>query len=91
MGRQLGDLARGVDPGQAGHPNIEKDDVRMMLRRQLDRFEPVARFGNDFQFGPDFGQAGADLLAHQAFVIGYQGFCHWLSFQAARPSTLVDR
>jgi hypothetical protein len=44
-----------------------------VLLDQLHRLQPVLRLGHDLQFGPDLGQAGAQLLAHQAFVVGQHG------------------
>ena len=37
---------------------------------QLDRLHAVARLADDLQLRPDLGQARAQLLAHQALVVG---------------------
>ena len=71
--RQLRDLPRRLDAGEAGHADVEEDDVGAVLVDQLHRLQPVARLGHDLQLGPDLGQARAQLLAHQAFVVGQHG------------------
>ena len=71
--RHLGDLAGRVDAGQAGHADVEKHDVRPVLGHQRHRLQPVARFGHDLQLWPGLSQAGAQLFAHQALVVGDHG------------------
>jgi hypothetical protein len=68
--RQLRDLPRGVDAGQAGHADVEEDDVGPVLVDQCHGLDAVLRLGNDFQVGPDLEQTCAQLVAHQAFVVG---------------------
>ena len=38
-----------------------------------DRLAAVARLAHDQELGPGFLQAGDDLVAHQAFVVGDDG------------------
>jgi hypothetical protein len=44
-----------------------------VLGHQVHGLQAVLRLGDDLQLGPDLGQAGAQLLAHQAFVVGEHG------------------
>ena len=71
--RQLGDRARRLDAGHAGHADVEEDDVGPVLLGQLHRFGAVLRLGDDLELGPDLGQARAELFAQQPFVVGDHG------------------
>ena len=69
----LGDLARRVHPGQAGHADVEKHQLGPVLVDQVHRFQPVAGFGHDLQRWPDLSQPGAQLLPHQPLIVGDDG------------------
>ena len=71
--RQLGDRARRLDAGHAGHADVEEDEVGMVLLDQLDRLGAVLRLADDLELGPDLGQARAQLLAQQPLVVGDHG------------------
>ena len=71
--RQLRDLPRRLHAGEAGHADVEEDDVGAVLRHRLHCLDAVLGLGDDFELGPHLGQAGAELLAHQALVIGEHG------------------
>ena len=40
---------------------------------ELHRLQAVLRLGDDLELGPDLGEPRAQLLAHQALVIGDEG------------------
>ena len=44
-----------------------------LLGDQVDGFLAVAGLGDDLQRRPDLGQPSAQLLAHQAFIVGQHG------------------
>ena len=67
--RQCRDLARGFDAALGGHADVEKHDIGALGGDQLDRLGAVARLGSDLELGPDLGEAGAQLLAHQRLVV----------------------
>ncbi|GAA4239262.1 hypothetical protein GCM10022254_58640 [Actinomadura meridiana] len=54
---------RGLDAVQAGHANVEQDDVRIVFSNGGDRGGAVARLGHDFDVGlgvQDHREAAAD-------------------------------
>ena len=70
---ELRDLPRRVDAGEAGHADVEEDEVGPVLVDQRHRLGAVLRLGDDLQLGPGLGESRAQLLAHQAFVVGDDG------------------
>src|SRR5471032_2110873 len=64
--------ARRLDAGQAGHADVEEDDVGLVLAGQRHGLDTVARLGDDLQLRPGFLQAAAQLRAHGFLVVGDQ-------------------
>jgi len=64
------DLARGFDAGLRRHADVQEDHFGTELGDLLDGFDPVLRFRHDLELGPELGEARAQLLAHQGFVVG---------------------
>ena len=50
-----GQPRRQVEPGQAGHLDVEEDDVGREFVDQAQRVEAVGGLGDDAQLGPDLG------------------------------------
>ena len=76
--RQLRDRARRLHAGHARHADVEEGDVGVVLLDELHRLGAVLRLGDDLQRRPHLGQARAQLIAHQPFVVGdhrTQGRC----------------
>ena len=66
----LRDLTGGLDAGQARHADVEEHQVGAVFGHQRHRLGAVPGLGDDLELGPDLGQPRAQLLAHQAFVVG---------------------
>ena len=62
-----------AQPGQAGHLDIEEDDVGRELVDQAQRIEAVGGLGDDAQLGPGACQLGLQVVQQLRFVVGDQG------------------
>jgi hypothetical protein len=66
----VGYLTGDLEPGEAGHLDVEKDDVRHQPSEQFQRLEAVAGLADDLELGPERGEMRAQLVAQHAFVFG---------------------
>ena len=60
-GRDVLDLAGGLDSIQERHRDVHDDDLGLVQPRQLDSLAPVVRLGDDVD-APVDGQQGAEAL-----------------------------
>ena len=68
-----GQRPRRLDAVHPGHADVEKDDVGFQALHEGNRLAAVAGLAHDHELGPGFLQAGDDLLAHQALIVGDDG------------------
>ena len=68
---ERGEVARGLQPVDARHRDVEQHEVGMVLRARMQRFAPIARFGDQFDPGL-FGEQVAQAFAREGFVVGDQ-------------------
>lgn len=81
QGRQRGTAGAGMlrqglchlDAAHARHPDVQEGNVGLEGLDQLHGLKAMAGFTQDLERRPHLLQGLAQLLAHQAFVIGDQG------------------
>ena len=61
---RVANVACSLDAGHAGHSNVEKREIGMVIANRCDRLFAVLRLGQHLQVRPDFGEPRAKLLAH---------------------------
>ncbi|MDR6502803.1 hypothetical protein J2785_005994 [Burkholderia ambifaria] len=66
-----------LQPVDAGHPDVEKRDVRARRCVQRgQRRDAVARHRDDLQFGPELSQPLRERCGQVRFVVGDEGGRH---------------
>ena len=93
VGRQLRDPRAASTPVRPGMRMSRKTRSGWCSSVSSTASSAVLRLGDDLELGPDLGQARAQLLAHQALVVGDQraagrgfGCVHRSRMRAVRPT-----
>ena len=68
-----GQRARRLHAVHPGHADIEKDDVGLEVLHNRYCLAAIACLAHNHELGPGLLQAGNNLFAHQALIVGNDG------------------